>query len=321
MARRMKFAEFRRRLESRRLSNEDLEDYLEIDPTAPRIRVRFRPGTLEDLPPDDYDVDNALYRFQLASDRANQKAAVKTGKPHVVAEGDSWFLLPLIVRLTAIAPRIHENGRFHVHNIAKWGDTLRGILTRKEYLDAIKKFNPEWFIVSAGGNDLQEALEKHTFLFDYDPARPLEGSITTKGEALLDEIEAGYQTLLHEVTTRFPGLSVLCYGYDYPRPEVAGGFYIGRYLVEQKYPPQTLRPLVEIILDRLNRVIKKSTLSFQTAKFINCLRVTDPYTWIDDMHPHNDGFKALASKFESGMVAQGRSMRRALSRRGRAAHR
>lgn len=317
MARRMKFAEFRRRLESRRLSSEDIEDYLEIDPTAPRIRVRFRPGTLEDLPPDDYDVDHALYLYQRARDRAREKTTVRTAKPRVVAEGDSWFLLPVIVRPTAIATRIHDNGRFLVRNIAKWGDTLQGMLARKEYLDAIKSFDPAWFIFSGGGNDVQEALAKRAFLFDYDPARPLENSVTTKGEALLDQIGTGYQTLLREVTDRFPNLPVLCYGYDYPRPDVADGVYIGRYLMEHGYPPQTMRPLLGIILDRLNEVIKRSTLSFPTAKFINCLHVTDQYTWFDDMHPQNDGFKALAAKFEAGMEALARSTRRALPRRAR----
>lgn len=317
MARRMKFAEFQRRLESRRLSSEDLEDYLEIDPTAPRIRVRFRPGTLDDLPPDDYEVDHALYLYQRARDRAREKTTIRTAKPRVVAEGDSWFHLPVIVRPTAIATRIDYNGRFRVQNIAMWGDTLQGILARKEYLKAIKTFDPAWFIFSGGGNDVQEALAKRDFLLDYDPARPLENSVTPKGEALLGQIGMGYQTLLREVTDQFPNLPVLCYGYDYPRPDVADGIYIGRYLLEQRYPPQTMRPLLVIILDRLNEVIKRSALSFPTAKFINCLHVTDSYTWFDDMHPHSDGFKALAAKFEARMEARARPKRRALRPRAR----
>ncbi|MGH7797394.1 MAG: SGNH/GDSL hydrolase family protein [Candidatus Binatia bacterium] len=311
MARRMKFAEFKRRLQSRRLSSEDIEDYLEIDPTAPQIRVRFRPGTLEDLPPEDYDVDHALYLYQRARDRAREKTTVRTAKPRVVAEGDSWFHLPLIVRPTAIATHIHDNGGFLVRNIARWGDTLQGMLVRKEYLNVIKSFDPAWFIFSGGGNDVQEALAKRELLFDYDPARPLENSVTPKGEALLSQIGTGYQTLLREVMERFPNLPVLCYGYDYPRPDVADGRYIGRYLREQGYPTQTMRPLLEIILDRLNEIIKRSVLSFPTGKFISCLRVTDPYTWFDDMHPDNDGFKVLAARFEARMKEWARSTRSA----------
>jgi len=313
VARRMTFAEFQRRLESRRLSSEEIEDYLEIDPTAPRIRVRFRPGTLMDLPPDDYDVDHALYLYQRAGDRAREKTTVRTAKPRVVAEGDSWFYLPIIVRPKAIATCIHDNGRFLVRNIAKWGDSLQEMLARKEYLDAIKSFRPAWFIFSGGGNDIQDALVKHELLFDYDKNRPLENSITPKGGVLLGQIETGYQTLLREVTEQFPNLPVLCHGYDYPRPE-PNSKYIGRFLTEQKYPPQTMRPLLEIILDRLNEIIKRSVLGLPTGKFINCLHVTDPYTWFDDMHPDNDGFKALAAKFEAQMEARAR-LRRAPRRR------
>ncbi len=258
MARRMTFEEFRRRLESLRLSSEEINDYLEIDPTAPRIRVRFRPGTLKDSPPDDYDVDHALCLFQQARDRAQEKTTLRTAKARVVAEGDSWFHLPPIGGYPhAIATRIRENGRFRVRNIAAWGDTLQKMLASKEYLNAIESFRPAWFIFSGGGNDIQDALAKREFLFDYDDKRPLENSITPKGETLLGEIGTGYQTLLREVTEQFPNLPVLCYGYDYPRPE-PNSQYIGRYLTEQKYPVETMRPLLEIILDRLNEIIKRS---------------------------------------------------------------
>jgi hypothetical protein len=307
MARRMKFAEFRRRLESRQLSSEEIEDYLEIDPTAPRIRVRFRPGTLKDLPPDDYDVDHELCLYQQDRDRAREKTTVKA---RVLAEGDSWFNLPMFIRPTPIATRISYNGRFRVRNIADWGDTLQKMLASKEYLNAIESFRPAWFIFSGGGNDIQDALAKREFLFDYDEKRPLENSITPNGEALLGQIGTGYQTLLREVTEQFPNLPVLCYGYDYPRPE-PNSQYIGRYLTEQRYPVETMRPLLEIILDRLNEIIKRSVSGFPTGKFINCLHVTDPFTWYDDMHPANDGFTALAAKFEAQMGTRARLTGRA----------
>src|SRR5262245_35566148 len=316
MARRMTFAEFKRRLETRRLSIEYLEGYLEIDPTASRMRVRFRPGTLEDLPPNDYDVDHALYLYQRAGDRAREKVTVRSGKPRVVAEGNSWFLLPPIIRPRAIATRIQDNGRFSVRNIAKWGDTLQEMLAHREYMNAIKSFDPAWFIFSGGGNDVQDALAKREFLFDYDPQRPLENSVTPKGEALLAQIGTWYQSLLLEVTEQFPNLTILCHGYDYPRP-TADSQYIGRYLTEQRYPPPTMRPLLEIILDRLNEIIKRAVSGFPTGKFIGCLRVTDPYTWYDDMHPGNDGFTALAAKFEAGMKDGKRSARLARKKSGK----
>jgi lysophospholipase L1-like esterase len=302
MARQMKFAEFRQKLEARQLSREDLQDYLEIDPTALRVRVRFRPGVLEDTPPPEYDVDEALYRHQRALDLAGEKTAARRGAPRVVADGDSWFRLPQIIWPKAIATRIGENGRFRVRNIAKWGDTLRDILARKEYLSAIESFDPAWCVLSAGGNDIQDALGRRTLLLDYDPARPLEQSITEAGENLLAEIGTGYRTLLGDLASRYPKLPIICHGYDYPRPEVGSGRYIGRHLKAQAYPPATMRPLVEIILNRLNEVIDKAVSAFPNNAFIKCLHVTEPYTWFDDMHPANDGFTALAASFEARMT-------------------
>jgi hypothetical protein len=140
-------------------------------------------------------------------------------------------------------------------------------------------------------------------LYPYDPARPLEQSVTAQGAHLLAQIGTGYRTLLGQVAAAFPKLPVLCYGYDYPRPGVGEGRYIGRYLRALGYPEKRMRALVKIVLDRLNQVIRKAVAEFAHAQYIRCLRVTDPYTWFDDMHPHGDGFKALARKFEARMTA------------------
>ena len=307
MARRITFDAFRRRIDSGRLTTNELEDYLEIDPTAPTIRVRLRPGTLKDSPPPGYDVDEALHKYEVSKEK--RKIHVRIPCPRVVAEGDSWFHLPPIIRPKAIADRIKADGKFNVSNIARWGETLQEILARGKYIGEIKKFKPAWFIISAGGNDLQQALAQGTFVFPYDPARPLDQSVTQAGTVLLELIGSGYRTLLEQIAGNFPTLSVLGYGYDYPRPDVGGGQYIGQYLRAQGYPVERMRPLVEIILDRLNETIKKAVSGFAQAKYLSCIRVTDPYTWFDDMHPDSDGFQALATKFEAQMAQRARSRR------------
>jgi hypothetical protein len=316
MARRITFDEFRRRLESGRLTTQELQDYLEIDPTAPTIRVRLRPGTLVDAPPADYDADEALYQYERAKGRAAQKARARIAGPRVVAEGDSWFHLPPLFWPKAIADRIKADGRFDVSNIARWGDTLQEILEQREYLGEIRRFKPAWFMVSAGGGDIQEALARGALLHSYDPARPLEQSVTSEGALLLEQIGRGYRTLLAAISAEFPDLPVLCYGYDYPRPNLGEGRYIGRYFRALGYPENTMRALAEIIIDRLNEVISKAVAEFERAQYIRCLRVTDPFTWFDDMHPHGDGFEALAEKFEERMTARALSQRPS-ARRGR----
>ena len=303
MAERMTFAQFRRKLERRTLTDEDIADYLEKDPGAVPVRLRFRPGTLLDGPPPGYDVDEAVNRYRIDANRRAARRAARAEKPRVVAEGDSWFRLPF-PWWKAIASRIDADGRFAVRNIAKWGDTLEKILERKEYLGAIGEFRPAWCILSAGGNDVQIMLGDGKLLFNYRDDRPLEQSITPEGDALMQRITAGYRQMLGEIARLDPKLRILCHGYDFPRPEVADGQFIGRFLDGQQYPRVLWAQVIEVILNRLNAAIEAAMPAAANAVFMSCLHVTDDYTWYDDMHPANDGFRALASKFEAQMATR-----------------
>lgn len=59
-------------------------------------------------------------------------------------------------------------------------------------------------------------------------------------------------------------------------------------------------PIMASVIDKLNAVIQKVAQS-ANARYLDCRRVTEPYIWFDDMHPGNDGFLALAVKFEETM--------------------
>jgi hypothetical protein len=117
-----------------------------------------RADALLDDRPVGYDVDAEIYRTLRSIDatrESRREAFSFTGRKRVVAEGDSWFNLPEFFRPPTIADWIQRNGRFWMNNIAYWGHTLEEILREKEYLPAIAEDNPDFFMFSAGGNDLQ----------------------------------------------------------------------------------------------------------------------------------------------------------------------
>jgi lysophospholipase L1-like esterase len=320
MARVITFAQFQQRLREGRLTEDEIRDYLELDPEAINVRVRIRPGVLADAPPADYDLDDELSEYQIRKDaRAARAAAGKGRLPKVVAAGDSWFLLPTILPPVpaAIAQWLQIKNGFGVWHVGRWGYTLKRLLEERRYPDAIKRRRPDWFIVSAGGNDVQRALPCGEALRRYDPNRPLEESLTSKGEGMLRNVGTGYRTLLADVRRSF-SLPIVCYGYDYPRPQVANGRYIGRHLRDYGYPADTHRRVAEVILDRLNDEIANAVAEFPNARFLNCRRVTDRYTWWDDMHPADDGFKELAARFAKEMAPPGKARSVKRRRRGKA---
>jgi len=210
MATRLSFAQFDAKLKSGRLSPAEHRQYLELDPRASVVRVRFKPGALRDAPPPGYDVDQEVYLAERADEERRSLRQVLAAKRRVVAEGDSWFNLPRYIRPQAIADRLESNGRMAVKNIAMWGDTLATMLEKKEYLSEIPKFAPDWFIFSGGGNDVQESLARGELVHIYDAGRPIDQCLSEKGLQLLHQIGAGYRQLLNEIAINHPNLPTNC---------------------------------------------------------------------------------------------------------------
>lgn len=304
MARRLSFQEFSHAIENHTLPLDKLADYVRFDPTSAVPRLVFRSDVLLDTPPPTYDVDKAIYQMLRAlqdEHRAQLESFSYVGKKSVVAEGDSWFNLPKRVRPPAIADWIELNGRFLTRNIAYWGHTLKKILKEREYIKVLEKDEPDYFMFTAGGNDLQEGLEAGEYIHSYEPSRPPDEYLTEKGQKALAQIDQSYRLLFDEVSMLYPSLVTICHGYDYPRPLVGNGTYIGQFLRRQGIPDDLMTPIMVAVLDKLNSVIEKVSQSYARIHYLDCRRATEPYTWYDDMHPDSDGFKALAAKFEEDM--------------------
>lgn len=302
MSRKLSFKEFNDAIVNRTLSVDIIEDYVQLDSESPIPKLIFKPDALTDDYPEYYDVDNEIYLLMQYYKEEESKKGIFRGGKRVVAEGDSWFNLPPIVRPTAIADRIWWNGTHNIKNIARWGDTVKKILAEEQYLNIIKNHQAEYFLLSAGGNDLQIGLAKSKYLHDYDPHRPLNDYLSSHGKQGLNEIAENYRKILKQVTSQFPNLKTLTHGYDYPRPLVGGGRYIGRFLRRQGFPDSVMTDVIRPVINELNNKIKFVSREFKNVTYINLLNATSSYTWYDDMHPSSDGFIALTNAFEKNIT-------------------
>lgn len=304
MAKKISFKEFKDAVDNRTIPFGSLRDYVEFDEESAIPRLQFRQDALTDAVPDTFDVDDEIYQLQrFLDDQEELVAEVFSFAPHqrVVAEGDSWYNLPAFFRPPAIADWIKKNRRFKLKNIARWGHTLDQILSQNEYLEAIDKYQASFFMLCGGGNDLQEGLASGKYIYSYDEARDINDYLTDEGKIGLTNIENGLSEIMSNVSSLYPEMPILTHGYDYPRPLVGSGKYIGKHLKKMSFPNEKMQPVINSVLNQLNDHIETATKSYESARFIDCRELTKGFTWYDDMHPSEDGFLALSLRFEEEM--------------------
>jgi len=305
-----------------------LSDYIELDPTAPVIKFRIKSEVTVDNIPKDFDIDRVLSKATqtltlVDPDDLEQKNVVDEetrdpkklilvdidsiipqtrdlDTPRVLVEGDSWCRLPEFFPISILFPQsigtqLVHRPNIQTRNIAHWGDTLKSILQRKEYLAHIEQFKPQYLVLSAGGNDLQKHLFE--YVYPYNPNRAVYDYLTQAGYQLLFSIRENYIALFKEVIALKPDIKILVHGYDYPKPWGSeDSQYIGRYLMQKNIPEELMPKIISPVMDRMNKRISEAAAQFQQVTVVDFRNRTQDIRWFDDMHPNTYGYRRLTDR-------------------------
>lgn len=259
-----------------------------------------------DFPADDFDVDEHVYQIQQEFDEKAYNSEEKSKfvrKKKVVAEGDSWMNLPWFMDWRAIGDSLKYRNKYKVRNIGKWGHTINQMVKRKQYMDVIDDKEPDYYIFSGGGNDLQDKLKAGGIVKGFDPELSVDEYLTQDGTEAISEIEEQYREMLTEVTSTFPNVKIFTHSYDNPRPLLKKGKFLGKYLRERKIPDTLMSPILNYIMGCLDTSINNVVSEFSTSVFhVNCIGATEAFLWRNDFHPKNKGFDKLAELFEKSMA-------------------
>ena len=287
-----------------------MEKYVEFDPMSSVPKLKFRSTEWTDAPDPNYDVDRAIYDYSRRlreSRRVDRGTQLSNVVKSIVAEGDSWFHLSPVQ--FAIADWFEEDddfkSQFDMRNIADWNHTLAQIRQDRDHIREMTENTPDFFMFSAGGNDLQKGLAEEKFLYEYDAGRDYDKYLTDEGLAAIATIGQGYRDILDEVNAKFPRVKILCHGYDYPRPHVDGHrSYVKKYLEILKIPDESMDAVLKPIIDLLNNTIMDAIKKYgSSVEFVNLRNKSgDSLWWWNDMHPGTMGFKKLALEFEKAML-------------------
>ena len=223
--------------------------------------------------------------------------------PRIVAEGDSWFLHPLVSDI--INYLLKGSQRVAVWNTACAADTLQTMWddrrTFMEYWHYIywrpTAQRPTIMLLSGGGNDLLGDGALYFMLNDYSAGMtPADLINTTEANNNIAAVMALIKAIKAELNRDFPAVKLLVHGYDYPIPK--NDKWIGKPMKKRKIPASMQRDVVKVFMDLYNDALK-TTVS--AANYID-LRGTVPNAeWYDEIHPNDAGFKRVAAKIRAAI--------------------
>ena len=248
-------------------------------------------------------------------------------KKHLIAEGDSWFDIPIF---TDIVDQLENKHDFDVTNVAHLGDTIESMAfsfaQRSSFTRQLKKMvardeSPEAVLLSGGGNDI--AGEQFRLLIN--PATsPIPGVNQTMLQQLVEtRLRDAYVTLISainylcrsEIGREIP---IMLHGYGYAVPDGRGfgwfnvaGPWLRPAFVSQGYEDlDETSEMVATMIDAFNDMLKdlagaSDFVNLHYNDFRPALPSVADYKvwWGDELHPTRKGFAKVADQLAENIRA------------------
>jgi lysophospholipase L1-like esterase len=240
----------------------------------------------------------------------------------LVAEGDSWFDYPF----HDVLRELEDRHGYDVESVAHRGDRIEEIayggnqleeLTRRIEKVLDRGLMLKAVLLSGGGNDV--AGDEFGMLLNHAQSAIAGLNSSIINGVINERVRTAYITILSSITsvcqqkTGNP-IPILIHGYDYPVPDGRG--FLGGW---GPLPGPWLEPgfrvkgfadlprriqLAHDLIDRLNSMLEAlaGLAPFAHVHYVdlrNTLQTGDEYRqwWENELHPTEQGFRAIAEKF------------------------
>ncbi len=226
--------------------------------------------------------------------RYRAKVNANPAVTRIVAEGDSWFQYPFV--LHDVIDHVMDQAEYAVFCLGAAGDLLRDMVSTAEYVDAIEREQPTFFLMSGGGNDLVGGNGLAAMLQPFAVGLQPHEYLNQRFDAFTQQIQADYQRLFSALRDRFPHLKIICHGYDYPRPR--NERWLGQPMRQRGIEDPTLQQqILVVIMDRMNTIIEATAGNFTNVRYLNLRNLVTTNEWFDELHPNNLGFRKVSALF------------------------
>lgn len=212
--------------------------------------------------------------------------------PVIVEEGDSWFQYP--VKLWDVVDVLME--KYAILSLSAGGDTLDNMVRKSEYRKALTETKASILLLSGGGNDLVAGGNLAAHLRTFDPALQPKDYLLRSFDQLIARAMTYYDVICRDVARRFPGVQVICHGYDYAIPN--NGRWLGKPMATRGITDRGLQTAISAVMtDRFNAALAHLARRHGHVHYLDLRGVVGRQGWSDELHPKNPGYRRVADIF------------------------
>lgn len=277
--------------------------YFDIDPDSIDLKLKPKPNNGQ--------VEEKGFKVWLGNtiDHHRRKRKFKKtlrqfpDKPIIVAEGDSWFLYPILVKDTLD----HLMTEYPVKSLAWAGDTLENYKKSGALLKEVKNLKPKYVMISGGGNDIIGPDIVNILEANVAAGKEPRAYLNNKYDDQMKKLSELYTYFFKEILQTDSVQNILVHGYDYLRTDhaeiVVKGGWVSKYMKEKGINDHKDRKrLVDFLIDEFNEMMKKLAENIEKVTYVNLLDTINGDEWYDEIHPNDDGYKKIADKFKVHLV-------------------
>ncbi len=218
--------------------------------------------------------------------------------PIIVAEGDSWFLFPFLVKDTID----YVMEKYPVRSIAAAGDEIQNYRESGQLLKEIEKERPRYVFISGGGNDIIGPEIVDILIKGLPSGLEPSKYLNENHQKKMEQLWGNYNYFFNRIYEFDFVKQVYIHGYDYVRADlddktIKNG-WVNKYLIAKGITAIEDRTnVIRYLIDTFNELLKDITQKHKNATYLDMRSLVNTGEWYDEIHPNDEGFAKVAGKF------------------------
>ncbi|NNE25946.1 MAG: hypothetical protein HKN09_03820 [Saprospiraceae bacterium] len=227
--------------------------------------------------------------------------------PTILAEGDSWFLYPFLVKDTLD----YVMRTYPTRSLAAAGAELMEYKKSGQLLKEAKKLKPDYVLISGGGNDVIGPEVKVILKEGVGVGKePEEYLLMNKYISVRKQLKKLFIFFFDALSKHVFIKHIFVHGYatikaHHSDPTIIRNGWVNKYMIAAGMKDAHDRQrLIKFLVDNFNEDLETLADTYERVTYLDMRTLVLDNEWYDEIHPSDEGFKKIGDRFIEAIKAK-----------------